>query len=259
MSKASIGADFLAEMTDGRGVDAVSKSHPNGPDGEGSPDGLENLRYAYQEFWDETHHASLPPATDVPAREKATVKVEAEGEQPDGPSQSGRAVDGKLKTVRSRSHRTTKSKVRGSDRPPKQRFGLPKAFVPRMQRFGRAVLLELNLYRLPNGEEFIPCVPSGTLGSRHLYALVTNEQYRSGERGSVYVRSDGRIFDYSGPTANALDDMFDTGYTLYDLERTGRYVTTPEEKPVAVPVRKVKRKRKKKAYKTRDRHAAGAR
>ena len=38
---------------------------------------------------------------------------------------------------------------------------------------GRSVLLELNVYSLPDGQEFIPCHPSGTLGSRqHLYALL---------------------------------------------------------------------------------------
>ena len=101
--------------------------------------------------------------------------------------------------------------------------------MPRMQRFGRGVLLELNVYRLPNGQEFIPCFPTGTLGSRHLYALLTSEQYLDGKRGSVYVRSDGRIFDYSLVTANPLGDIFDTGYTIYNLERTGRYAPSPEK------------------------------
>jgi hypothetical protein len=106
----------------------------------------------------------------------------------------------------------------------KQRFGLPEGFVPRLQRYGRSVLLELNIYRLPNGREFIPCHPSGTLGTRrHLYALLTSEQYSDGKRGSVYIRTDGRIFDYGVDTANHSGDLFDTGYTIYDLERTGRY------------------------------------
>ena len=106
----------------------------------------------------------------------------------------------------------------------KQRFGLPEGFVPRLQRYGRSVLLESNIYRLPNGQEFIPCHPTGTLGThRHLYALLTSEQYLDGKRGSVYIRTDGRIFDYSIDHGNASGDLFDTGYTIYELERTGRY------------------------------------
>jgi hypothetical protein len=112
---------------------------------------------------------------------------------------------------------------------------LPENFVPRLQRFGRGVLLELNIYRLPDGQEFIPAIPAGTLGQRqHLYALLTTEQYLQSRRGSVYVRSDGRIFDYSLDSINSSTDFFDTGYTIYDLERTGHY---------APPLRK-KRKKK---------------
>jgi len=97
-----------------------------------------------------------------------------------------------------------------------------------LQRYGRAVLLELNIYRLPNGQEFIPCRPTGTLaGRQHLYALVTSEQYLKGKRGSVYVRSDGRVFDYSVDSHDPGGDLFDTGYTIYDLERTGRYAPVP--------------------------------
>ena len=77
---------------------------------------------------------------------------------------------------------------------------------------------------LPDGREFIPAIPVGTLGQRqHLYALLTTEQYLKNKRGSVYVRSDGRIFDYSLDSINSATDFFDTGYTIYDLERTGHY------------------------------------
>lgn len=111
---------------------------------------------------------------------------------------------------------------------PKQRFGLPEGFVPRLQAYGRSVLLELNIYRLPNGEEYIPGRPSGTLGaSRHLYALQTSEQYLNGQRGSVYVRTDGKIFDYSVDNRSSSGEIFDTGYTIADLERTGRYAPEP--------------------------------
>jgi hypothetical protein len=121
-----------------------------------------------------------------------------------------------LKTRRSR------SKTKSS----RQRFGLPEGFISRLQRNGRTVLLEDNVYILPNGDEFIPCHPTGTLGRiRHLYALLTPAQHNQRARGSVYIRTDGRIFDYSVDLANPEQEMFDTGYTIDDLERTGRYGT----------------------------------
>ena len=122
------------------------------------------------------------------------------------------------------------AKIRASHEILKQRFGLPEGFVPRLQRYGRSVLLDLNIYRLPNGQEFIPCRPTGTLGAtRHLYALQTSEQYLKGKRGSVYVRTDGKIFDYSLDRNIPSGEIFDTGYTIADLERTGRYA--PEPRP----------------------------
>jgi hypothetical protein len=63
-----------------------------------------------------------------------------------------------------------------------------------------------------------------------LYALLTLEQFKDGGRGSVYVRTDGRIFDYSVDHADPSRDLFDTGYTIYDLERTGRYAQNSESK-----------------------------
>jgi hypothetical protein len=66
-----------------------------------------------------------------------------------------------------------------------------------------------------------------------------------GKRGSVYVRTDGRVFDYSVDSALPLGDIFDTGYTICDLERTGRYAPMP-------------RRRKKKAQQTKVRRAAAA-
>jgi hypothetical protein len=111
-----------------------------------------------------------------------------------------------------------------SSRKRKPRFGLPEGFTPRFQRYGRSVLLEDNVYRLPDGQEFIPHHPTGTLGKlRHLYALLTHEQHNHARRGSVYIRTDGRIFDYSIDHADPARDLFDTGYTINDLERTGRY------------------------------------
>ena len=113
----------------------------------------------------------------------------------------------------------------------KPRFGLPEGFRPRLQQYGRSVLLEDNVYSLPGGQEFIPKYPTGTLGQpRHLYALLTVEQFEGGRRGSVYVRTDGRIFDYSVDHMDPSRDMFDTGYTIYDLERTGRYAPNDASK-----------------------------
>lgn len=93
-----------------------------------------------------------------------------------------------------------------------------------LARYGRTVLFEDNIYRLPNGSEFIPQPPAGTLGSRnHQYALLTNDQYVNRQRGSVYVHTDGRIFDYACDHHVVEREMFDTGFTISDLERTGRY------------------------------------
>ncbi len=132
------------------------------------------------------------------------------------------------------------------DKNPGDRFGLPAGFVLRLGRYNRAVLFEDNIYRLPNGGEFIPQPPAGTLGSRnHKYALLTNEQYVTRKRGSVYVRNDGRIFDYACDH-NLMDrEMFDTGFTIHDLERTGRYA--PELKSPASSLQK--RGKKKLAWK----------
>ncbi len=119
----------------------------------------------------------------------------------------------------------------------RQRFGLPAGFVSRLGRYGRTVLFQDNIYRLPNGIEFIPQPPVGTLGSRnHQYALLTIDQYVKRQRGSVYIRTDGRIFDYAVDHNAAEREMFDTGFTIYDLERTGRYA--PELKSRSSIVRK---------------------
>ncbi len=117
------------------------------------------------------------------------------------------------------------------DKPASHRYGLPAGFVSSLGRYGRSVLLEDNVYRLPNGIEFIPQPPVGTLGSRnHLYALLTSEQFVKRQRGSVYVRTDGRIFDYAYDHNEAEREMFDTGFTIHELERTGRYAPELESR-----------------------------
>ncbi|HEY8225758.1 MAG TPA: hypothetical protein VIG25_10800 [Pyrinomonadaceae bacterium] len=103
---------------------------------------------------------------------------------------------------------------------------MPTDFIPRFQRHGRSVLLEENIYSLPDGKEFVPCSPTGTLaGNRHLYALLTVSQFERGQRGSVFIRLDGRVFDYSIDQQDPAREIFDTGYTIQDLQRTGRYAS----------------------------------
>jgi hypothetical protein len=129
----------------------------------------------------------------------------------------------------------------------KHRFGLPEGFVSRVGKYGRSVLLEDNIYRLPNGQEFIPQAPSGTLGARnHQYALLTAEQYAQSSSGSVYVRLDGRIFDYASDHRDEDRELFDTGLTIGDLERTGRYATKRAVQTGVFQRRKRKTKRNRK-------------
>jgi len=228
MSKSISGDHWWAEMTEGQKIEAVLTGHATLKQmSEGLLDGSDQLRNACREILADTG----------PSFENLPV----DPEQNINPDESNSAS---LSTSFPES-RTTNVKKRAPAQTIKQRFGLPEGFMPRLQRFGRSVLLELNIYRLPNGQEFIPCHPSGTLGARrHLYALVTSKQYVNGKRGSVYIRTDGRIFDYSVDTANSSGDLFDTGYTIYDLERTGRYAPEP-------PRRKKKKKSKQLKYRTR--------
>ena len=236
MSK-SIGDQVWAEMTEGQKVEAVFAGHATLKQmSEGLLDGSDQLRKACREYLAETSASFENLPTDPP-----------DPLAPDEPVQAQDHASGRTSSE-SLPRRINKSRVPHETL--KQRFGLPEGFVPRLQRYGRSVLLELNVYRLPNGQEFIPCRPSGTLGaSRHLYALQTEEQYLKGQRGLVYVRTDGKIFDYSVDTMIPIGDIFDTGYTIADLERTGRYAPEPR--------RRRKRKRhpgKKRQVKTR--HAA---
>ena len=135
------------------------------------------------------------------------------------------------------------------DKNAKQRFGLPAGFVSRLSRYGRTILFQDNVYRLPNGIEFIPQLPVGTLGSHnHQYALLTLEQFEKRQRGSIYVRTDGRIFDYAF-AHHAIDrELFDTGFTIHDLERTGRYAPAQE---AVIPSGRKRKKTKRSGRKTR--------
>ena len=205
MSKSIVGDQVWAELTEGQKVEAVLTGRATLKQmSDGLLDGSDQLRDACRKFL----------AGAGPSFENLPVDPEQQNSPNELTSTSLNAVFPQRRISRART-RTP---------PPAQRFGLPEGFMPRLQRYGRSVLLELNIYRLPNGKEFIPCHPTGTLGTRcHLYALLTSEQYMDGRRGSVYVRTDGRIFDYSVDTANPSGELFDTGYTIHDLERTGRY------------------------------------
>jgi hypothetical protein len=224
MSQAIIGDQVWAEMTDGQKTEAVSNGHATLKQmSEGLLDGSEELRRACQERLAHTtsgfENLPVEPETDTNLKRPS-------------PSQA-----------KARRRKVTKQISAG---PFKQRFGLPDGFAPRWQRYDRSVLLELNVYRLPNGSEFIPSPPTGTLGARqHLYALLTVDQYLNGKRGSVYVRTDDRIFDYSCDNGDPTGDIFDTGFTIHDLERTGRYAPAKQH-----------RKKKKKSVAPRYRQAA---
>jgi hypothetical protein len=144
----------------------------------------------------------------------------------------------------------------GSSSAAKQRFGLPAGFMPNFQRYGRLVLLEDNIYRLPDGTEFVPCRPLGMLAAgRHLYGLLTVAQHEHGRRGSIFIRLDGRIFDYSSGVSNPDMELFDTGYTIQDLERTGRYVSTHTPAVTNRKIGKAARKRTVRVAKPQSRQA----
>ncbi|MGI8838343.1 MAG: hypothetical protein ACR2H4_17140 [Pyrinomonadaceae bacterium] len=219
MSEQIIGDYLWAEMTDGQKLEVVLSGRATLQQvNEGLLDGSEALRNACQSIVTRGGAFENVPAETTAEAEELSELAEALTEV--ARKQKAHVRDETSPTKRSASHVA------------KQRFGLPEGFVPRLQRYGRAVLLELNIYRLPNGEEFIPCRPSGTLaGRQHLYALVTSEQYLKGKRGSVYVRSNGRVFDYSVDSRDPGSDLFDTGFTIYDLERTGRYAPVLPRRP----------------------------
>ena len=206
MSKLIIGDQFWAEMAEDRKIDAVVTGHATLKQlSEGLLDGSDQLRHACREYLGDT-------------------SLSFENLPLDPPETGSREISEDNSTRSELPQRANKMLSGVAHNSPKQRFGLPDGFLPRLQRYGRTVLIERNVYRLPNGQELIPARPTGTLGSgRHRYALLTSEQYSKAMRGSVYVRTDGKIFDYSVDTGVPLREMFDTGYTIADLERTGGY------------------------------------
>ncbi|HKO95817.1 MAG TPA: hypothetical protein VJU86_02415 [Pyrinomonadaceae bacterium] len=215
MSNSFTGDDVLAEMTEGQTADPALNAQVADQESLAS-ERLELLKLANSLVDDR-------PTKKTPALETDRNSIPIKAKKP---------KHKKRRRVRSR----TRSKARASEAAIKQRFGLPDGFVPRLQRYGRSVLLEQNIYRLPNGDEYLPTHPLGTLGSRqHLYALLTVDQYVARRRGSVYIRNDGRIFDYSMDGGIPGGDLFDTGYTIYDLERTGSYAPSLKQKRTRHP------------------------
>jgi hypothetical protein len=217
MSEQIIGDYLWAEMTDVQKLDAVLNGRATLRQiSEALLNGSPALRSACQQFLAHTRQTFEDFSAETEAEELNELAA---------------ALTAVARKQKAHAHKETSATKRATSHAAKPRFGLPEGFVPRLQRYGRAVLLELNIYRLPDGQEFIPCRPSGTLGGRqHLYALVTSEQYLKGKCGSVYVRTDGRVFDYSVDRHDPGSDLFDTGYTLYDLERTGRYAPAPRRR-----------------------------
>jgi hypothetical protein len=225
MSKSIIGDQLWAEMSESQKVEAVFAGHATLKQmSEGLLDGSEQLRNACREYLAETGSAfenlpvvedeidcTPPPMETPPAAEVLPVQI-------------------------------TRSETPAAHEPTKQRFGLPQGFQHRPHGYVRTVLLDLNVYRLPDGQEFIPSRPTGTLGAnRHQYALLTTEQFLKGRRGSVYVRTDGKIFDYSIDSHIPQSEIFDTGYTIADLERTGRYGPEPKRRRKRAKPTKLKR------------------
>jgi hypothetical protein len=208
MSKSIIGEQLWSEMSEVQKAEAVRSGHATLKQlTEGLLDGSDELRNTCREYLAHTDASLEDISLDIPAAKNPSEETDSRLE----------------KVLKKRSYLKRKKKPL-STRKPKPRFGLPEGFSPRLQQNGRSVLLEDNVYRLPSGQEFIPQYPAGTLGKLcHLYALLTVEQFEGGRRGSVYVRTDGRIFDYSVDHADPSRDMFDTGYTIFNLERTGRY------------------------------------
>lgn len=212
MSRSIIGDQLWADLTEVQKVDAVCQGHATlNQMSEGLLDGPNELRNACRNFLSHTGATF----EDIPTVADRTNQLLAE--------LANELQDGR-KRRRSSKTKLPARKVRAV----KPRFGLPESFVPRPQRYGRSILLQDNVYRLPDGQELIPQNPTGTLGRpSHLYALVTAEQYQAGKRGSIYIRTDGRIFNYSLDNTDPAREMFDTGYTINDLERTGRYAPNP--------------------------------
>ena len=213
MSKSIIGEHLWAEITKAQKAEAVRTGHETLKQMSGGLlDGSDDLREARRDSFSNIDPSIQDISANTDAKEKLTDR---------------NGLNSQDKTLKKRSFSKSRPGISRTIKA-KARFGLPEGFAPRLHRGARSALLEDNFYRLPNGTELIPQHPTGTLGKlRHLYALLTTEQYERARRGSVYIRTDGRVFDYSVDHGDPAREMFDTGYTIHDLERTGRYASQP--------------------------------
>lgn len=253
VEKLIIGDQDWAEMTEGQKVDAVVAGRATLKQmSEGLLDGSEQLRSACSECLAHTTPSfeNLPAAAHehdslqsrVASQQSWSAKQTADSRLETGENNESPPAHGQPETGESAAFEITRSKLREAHDELMQRLGRPRPHDPALQRYGRSILIELNIYRLPDGREFIPCRPTGTLGAnRHLYALLTSEQFLKAQRGSVYVRDDGRIFDYSVDSKIPQGEIFETGYTIADLERTGRYAPQRKRRRKKIKVANLKR------------------
>ena len=129
MSEQTIGDDLWAEMTDGQKLDALVNGRASLKQiSAGLLDGSEALRNACHQFLAHTG----------PAFENVSSAAEAEGL-----NELAAALTEAARKQKASGTDETKPSKRAVPHLPKQRFGLPEGFVPRLQRYGRAVLLEL--------------------------------------------------------------------------------------------------------------------
>jgi len=127
MSKSIIGDQLWAELTEAQKVEAVLTGHATLKQmSEGLLNGSEKLRKACREFLAETG----------PSFENLPVDPEQSGPH----ETTGLALNSAFPK-----RQITKAKSRTQTPLSKQRFGLPEGFVPRLQRYGRSVLLESNI------------------------------------------------------------------------------------------------------------------
>src|SRR5688500_15160159 len=125
MSKSFTGERSLAELTEGHAADSALDIHREA------------------EITSESERSELLKLANSLVDERPTKPTLFE-------RNSNSIVKKRLrKKKRSPSRVTSPAKARASAAAIKQRFGLPEGFVPRLQRYGRSVLLEENIYRLP--------------------------------------------------------------------------------------------------------------
>ena len=211
MSKSAISDSLWAEMNEARRAEAVREGRATLKQMvEGLLDGPNVLRAVCRDFLAHMDASLGELLVETQTRHQRSEEDTDDREDEFSPARTEVVSDSRRR-----------ASVNGSRR---RRLGLPQGYVFRFYRHERVVLLDQNIYRLPNGQELIPAPPEGILGRHsHRYALLTSEQYMGGERGCVYIGEDGRIFDYSSDSRDPKREMFDTGYTIEDLKRTGRY------------------------------------